>query len=71
MCTSKRVKNKVVTLRMHRMIADCWNGMTVDHIDRNHLNNTRENLEIVTQLENIKRYQDWWGNERFKDKVPF
>jgi hypothetical protein len=56
---------------MHRMVANCWDDMTVDHIDRDHLNNTRENLEIVTAGENVRRYWDWWGNERFKDEVPF
>ena len=70
-CSSKKIKGKVVTLRMHRMVAKCWDDKTVDHLNRDHLNNTRENLEIVTHSENIRRYWDWWGNERFKDRVPF
>jgi hypothetical protein len=41
---------------LHRLIAStylgCIEGKTVNHIDGNPLNNTLENLEIVTQSEN-------------------
>ena len=41
---------------LHRLIADTFignvKGKTVNHIDGNTLNNSIENLEIVTQLEN-------------------
>lgn len=33
---------------------DAPKEMVVDHIDGNSLNNQRANLQIVTQLENIK-----------------
>lgn len=37
---------------MHRLIAGCPDGMQVDHIDRNSLNNRRDNLRIVTPEQN-------------------
>lgn len=43
---------KKVTMSMHRQIMNPPDGMCVDHIDRNVLNNTRENLRICTALEN-------------------
>lgn len=38
--------------RMHRIIAHAPVGMEVDHIDRNTLNNRRENLRVCTNSEN-------------------
>lgn len=61
-CTSVRVKTRVLTFRMHRLIMRCFSNLTVDHLDGNHWDNRKENLEIVTNLENVKRYTD---------KVPF
>lgn len=46
----RRIRTK--TLRMHRDIFDVPKGMQVDHIDGDHLNNTRENLRICTNAEN-------------------
>lgn len=40
---------------MHRLIMGNPEGMVVDHLDRNGLNNQRSNLEIVTSLENLRR----------------
>ena len=37
---------------LHRFIVDCEDGMMVDHIDGNPLNNTRSNLRIVTPQQN-------------------
>lgn len=45
-------KGKGVTLGMHRHIMKPPKGMVVDHIDRNTLNNTRNNLRICTYGEN-------------------
>lgn len=42
------------TILLHRYIMDCPEGMVVDHMDRNSLNNKRENLRIVTPSENLQ-----------------
>lgn len=38
---------------MHRYIVDCPEGMVVDHIDGDKLNNHRGNLRIVTASQNL------------------
>jgi len=40
------------TILMHRMIINVPDGMQTDHIDRNGLNNQRNNLRIVTCQQN-------------------
>lgn len=40
---------------MHRLIMEEPEGMVVDHLDRNGLNNQRSNLEVVTSRENLRR----------------
>jgi hypothetical protein len=37
---------------LHRIIMDCPEGMVIDHIDHNKLNNMKSNLRIVTQQQN-------------------
>lgn len=44
-------KRKIVY--MHRFIMNCTNGKQVHHINQNTLDNRRENLEVVTQQENL------------------
>jgi HNH endonuclease/AP2 domain len=48
---SFRREGKTVSVLMHRYIAKPL-GLCVDHIDRNPLNNARENLRIVTHAIN-------------------
>src|SRR5690606_12560496 len=53
---AKRVEHRdgrPVTVYMHRVIAGAGSGESVDHIDRNTLNNQRANLRIVTHQENM------------------
>lgn len=39
-------------VRLHRVVADAKPGQIIDHIDRNRLNNTRENLRVCTAQQN-------------------
>jgi len=41
------------TIRMHRMIMNVPDGMDTDHIDRNGLNNQKDNLRVVTNQQNL------------------
>ena len=42
------------TILMHRIILDAPEGLEVDHIDGNPLNNQRNNLRLATHQENIR-----------------
>jgi len=41
-------------IRLHRFIMNCPEGMQVDHINHNTLDNRRSNLRICTHTENIR-----------------
>ena len=52
-----KIGNKEI--RMHRYIMDVRDpDLIVDHIDRNRLNNTRENLRVINYLENANNRSD-------------
>ena len=44
-----------VKVLMHRFVLGVANDTIVDHIDRNKLNNTQSNLQIVTQSQNLQK----------------
>lgn len=75
-CTRK-VNGKYKSIRMHRLIMDPPDGMVVDHINGDKLDNRRENLRVVSQRENaINRhvppgsstglYGVYWDNSKRK-----
>jgi len=51
---------------MHRFIMGGPKGLIVDHINRQTLDNRRENLRIVTHSENMKNRESWAKNKRKK-----
>jgi hypothetical protein len=44
------------TVILHRLIMNCPKDMEVDHINRNKLDNRKQNLRIVTHRENMYNY---------------
>lgn len=46
-------RNNGITTRLHRLITNCPKNLVTDHINRNKLDNRRENLRCVTQSENV------------------
>ena len=50
--TAKKINGKNHYYFMHGLLLSCKDGLEVDHIDRNPLNNRRENLRCITHSEN-------------------
>ncbi|ALM63277.1 HNH endonuclease [Lactococcus phage 936 group phage Phi19.2] len=67
-----RVSVKGKDMYVHRLVMLAFYGksdLTVDHIDGNKENNNLNNLEYVTQAENVKRFHDkkvLWNNREFR-----
>ena len=52
------VKKRVRNIPVHVLVAECWlgprpEGLVIDHIDRDSLNNDYHNLRYVSQKENV------------------
>lgn len=58
--------NKRTVYRLHREIMKAKHGEFVDHIDGNGLNNTRENLRIVSHRENMQNQKNRGGKSKFR-----
>lgn len=64
------VDGKQRTILMHREITNAPNGMVVDHIDRDPLNNCRANLRVCTHSQNLlNRFADRGSLSKFKGVV--
>ena len=48
---------------MHRVILGAGSGLVVDHIDGDGLNNTRSNIRLVTQSENMRNQKTRGDNK--------
>lgn len=55
--TTIKIYGKWKNIFMHRLIMNTPKGMFTDHIDRNKLNNTKNNLRIVTSQQNNMNVQ--------------
>ena len=65
--TSVKVDGKWKNIRMHRMLTNAPNGMDVDHINHNGLDNQRNNLRICTRQQNSRNARPQKGyTSRFK-----
>lgn len=62
--TGKYIRN-TNGVYLHRLLTNCPKGLEVDHIDRDTLNNKRENLRIVKRSENNKNKSQY---NRYKNK---
>lgn len=69
--------DRITTVKFHRLILDCPEGMEVDHINHDGLDNRRENLRICTRQQNsfntkpivnrTSKYKGvWWRKERLR-----
>ena len=65
---STTVRGKRINHRMHREILGlvAGDGLEVDHINGDPLDNRRANLRIVTHAENHQNRHTTWGSSRFR-----
>lgn len=58
------INGKKRTIRLHRLVMHADEDQIVDHIDRNKLDNRKENLRFVTCAENF-RNTSWYENAKY------
>ena len=63
---SPRIQGERDTVWMHRAILGIGGGLDVDHIDRDGLNNTRENLRVATRSQNRANLISKCGSSKYK-----
>src|SRR4051794_32206794 len=52
-------------LYLHRLLMNPPAGLVVDHIDGNPLNNSRSNLRVCTQAQNLSAYRKPYKNKAY------
>jgi hypothetical protein len=52
--------------KMHRQIMDCPDGLEVDHINGNTLDNRKANLRICTHAQNIQSQKSRGGKSQYR-----
>lgn len=57
---------KKTGIKMHRVLLDAPDELQVDHIDRNGLNNQRNNLRLATSLQNSRNSRSRMGTSLYK-----
>lgn len=64
-------KGKRRVIRLHRLVMNAPEGLEVDHINRDRLDNRRSNLRLVTLQENLKNKSVYKNNKVGKTGVSF
>lgn len=57
-------------LALHRVIMNAPDGLCVDHINHDSLDNRRENLRVCTRLENLRNRRSKRGVSQFQGVSP-
>lgn len=60
---SERINGKKGTILMHRAIMGCPQGLTVDHINHDTLDNRKSNLRVCTQSQNNMNTRKYSNNK--------